>query len=283
MPEFWRFYDADATGEAAERAHSLDTQFIAPNAAIYRAAGFGRYRGPIDDTRLAAWLEAFDPLASAARRVSQMLPDAWREHDLRFTASFPAYRPGAPAYLLVSLFDFNVHGESWRGRPCLFAGVDGIVKLGGETPDLAVLLDHEDFHIYHAQANPGLWPPKGAPPLWIALWREGLATYVSARLNPKASPADVLMSEDLAALGPEALPPLAAQALAALETTDAGQDQRFLQLGYKGDTPARSGYLLGLRLAERAGRSLSLDQLARLPAAKVHGFMRKELSQIAHG
>ena len=47
--------------------------------------------------------------------------------------------------------------------------------------------------------------------------------------------------------------------------------------------PARSGYLVGYRLAEHAGRSLSLDKLAHLPAAKVHGFMRKQPSLTAHG
>ena len=91
------------------------------------------------------------------------------------------------------------------------------------------------------------------------------------------------MSADLARLPPEMLKPLAVQVLAALDTTDAAGRHRLLGLGYEGDMPVRSGYLLGHRLAERAGRSLSPDQLARLPAAKVHRFMRNKLSQIAHG
>ena len=67
-----------------------------------------------------------------------------------------------------------------------------------------------------------------------------------------------------------------------METTDTAE-ARHLKAGYAGDTSARSGYLVGYRLAEHAGRSLSLDQLAHLPAAKVHGFMNKQLSLIAYG
>lgn len=285
LPDFWRFYDAGVGGETGERARGIDLQFVAPNVQAYTAAGFARDlpHGPITDSRLAEWLEAFDPLAAAARGLSQMFPDAWREHQHRFKSAFPAYRGDEPVYLLVSLFSFSGDPRQWRGRQCLFVGVDGLAQQEGGTPDLNVFLDHEVFSIYHLQANPALWPASKPPPLWVGLWREGLAGFVSAKLNPKAPPAEVLMSADLAAVSPQDLRPVAAQALAAMDTTDPGETRRFLDAGYEGDIPARSGYLLGLRLAERAGRSLSPDQLARLPAAKVHRFIKSELSQIAHG
>jgi hypothetical protein len=282
-PDFWRFYDADVGGEAAERALALHLQFISRNIEVYTAAGFTRNgsHGQVTDRRVADWLRLFDPLALAARRVSQMLPDAWREHEVRFRASFPSRDSITPVYVLLSLFAFDADTRPWRGRPCLFLGVDGMVQQAGE-PNLDVLLDQEAFHLYHAEANRELWSAP-QPPLWMRLWREGLASFVSARLNPKAPAADVLRSPELAEVSPESLRAIAAQALAALDTTDVAGHHRFLDAGYEGDIPVRSGYLLGLRLAERAGRSLSLDQLARLPAVKVHRFMKTELSRIAHG
>lgn len=285
MPEFWRFYDAGAGGGTPERAGSLASSFFLANAGVYAAAGFGAKApyGAVTQARLADWLQAFDPLAADARRVSEMLPDAWRAHEGRFRTAFPAYRADAPACLLVSVFAFDVDARPRRGREPLFVGVDGVAKAMGETQDLNALLDQAAFRLFQLQANPQLWPASRPEPLWVRLWREGLAAYVGKSLNPAAPPPDASAPSEPDALAPGELRPVAGQALAALETTDAAEAQRILEAGREGDIPARSGYVLGLRLAERAGRSLSLDQLARLPAQKVHRFMRQELSQIAHG
>jgi hypothetical protein len=45
-------------------------------------------------------------------------------------------------------------------------------------------LDHEIFHIYHEQVLADQIP-KGETPGWYTMWLEGLATYVSQRMNPK--------------------------------------------------------------------------------------------------
>jgi hypothetical protein len=122
-----------------------------------------------------------------------------------------------------------------------------------------------------------------AVPLWMALWREGLAAYASAKMNPDAGLSEVLESRELASLKPREVRAFATAALAGMEMTDAGGARRFLAASPEGDTSARSGYLLGYRLAEHAGRTLTVDALARLPAAKVHRYIRKELAEIAHG
>ena len=284
-PDFWRFYDADvATPDVMARARNLGRQVFAANADIYAAARLGAGdHGPTQDATVAEWLGRFDPLAPAVRSVSQMLPEAWQAHEQRFKAHFAAYRAKPPVYILMSLFQFDISGRSWRGRECVFVGVDGLVKLDGEQPDLATLLDREAFQIYQAQVNPDLQRAAKSPPLWLQVWRAGLATYTSATLNPKASPADVLMSADLAAASLDDRRAWAASLLPLLDTAGGPGAARFLTPGDPGDIPARSGYLLGAILAERAGRSLSLDQLARLPASTVHRFMHKELSQIVHG
>ncbi len=292
-PEFWRFYDADPPGvsQPGQRVEALLEPVFTANADIYRSAGFGpkAAHGAIDPDAVTAWLNAFDPVAPAARRVSESFPSAWREHGARFSTQFPKAEHVARVYVLVSLFAFDLEDHSRHGRPCLFVGVDGVAKLDGPDADLAVLLDQHGFKRYQAQVNPSLWP-HGEPPLWDCIWRDGLASYAAAKLNPDVGRAAVLMDAGLSRLPPERVRQLAAALAPALETTDPAHRARFLSpeahggdVTDPGDIAARSGYLLGYLLAEHAGRSLSLDALARLPAPKAHVFVKHQLSVIAHG
>ena len=290
-PEFWRFYDANPPDVVApgERVRALLQPVFDANADIYRSAGFGpkAAHGLIDPEAVTAWLAVFDPLASAARRLSESFPSAWRAHAARFAAQFPRAERMVRVYGLMSLCAFDLEDRNRHGRPCLFVGVDGVALLDGPGADMAALLDQQGFRRYQAQANPSLWPSTTAP-LWTCIWREGLASYAASKLNPDLGRAAVLMDAGLANLAPERVRQLAADLVPALETTDPAHRARFLSAAGQaseaaGDMPARSGYLLGYLLAEHAGRSLSLDALARLPAPKAHLFVKHQLSVIAHG
>ena len=177
------------------------------------------------------------------------------------------------------MFAFNANTRPWNGHLSLFVGLDGMVQLGGGETDLKLMFDHEAFHLYQQQVNPDV----SVSTVWSRLWREGLATYVSRRLNPGASRAEVLMSPDLAQAPAEIVAAAARTALARLDGPDGESSQDLFDLGSAGPLRPRIGYVLGLAIAEMAGGSLDLDPLARLEAAQARRFVTAGLAELQAG
>ncbi|HEY4252840.1 MAG TPA: hypothetical protein VGM87_16635 [Roseomonas sp.] len=277
MPDFWTVYDRAGTGSAVERGRAIAQDFFTPHVEAYRRAGIGR----VD---LARWLAGFDPMAAAVRRFSARFPALWQAHLARFRQALPDAAADTPVTLLPSFDWFDARTRLAGERVGLFVGPDTMVRLHGPDADPGILLDHESFHLYHFQVNPGLVFPAGAP-LWSGIWIEGLAMHASAVLNPDAPRLRVLLDDpDLAAIGSEVIARVAAELPPRLGLTDGAVRARYLGYGYRGDIPARSGYALGLAIAARAaagGRDLAA--LARLPAAEAEALVRREVAALAAG
>lgn len=277
MPDFWRAY-ARAEG-AADRAAALQDAFFTPHAAVYAAAGL-----KTGSERIARWLPGFDAMAADVRGVVADFPAIHAAHARRFAREFPDFdRARAPIYLLPSLFAFDGHLEPGSQTLPLFIGADGLVRFHGSSPDLAVFLDHESFHLYQSQLAPtAMLDP--APPVYVMLWTEGTATYVSERLNPDAALLHVLLDDArLAGADAGTRRELAAALLASLDSTQEADALRFFSAGEKGPLPARGGYLIGLEVARRVGRDLPLAQLPRLQGAPLRDRLARELAAIANG
>ncbi len=277
MPDFWKAYTR-AEG-AADRAQALQDGFFAPHQAIYAATGLK----PRSE-RIARWLPDFDAMAADVRRIVAGFPALYAAHARRFADAFPDFdRTRAPIYLLPSLFAFDGHLEPGDGQLPLFIGADGLVRYHGTSPDLAVFLDHESFHLYQSQIAPeAMLDP--APPVYAMLWTEGVASYVSERLNPDAALLHVLL-DDVHLAGADAATRrgLAAAILAALDSTREADALRFFSAGATGPWPARGGYLVGLEVARRIGRELPLAQLPRLQGAALRERLARELAALAAG
>jgi len=274
MPAFWSAYDG-AAGSSV-RAEALRKAFFTPHGEVFGAAGL-----KTDAERIARWLPQFDLIAAQVRRLDGGFMQAYGEHTAHFRAQFPDFeRDHAPIYLMPSLFSFDGHLQPWAGRMPLFIGLDGIVRYHGATPDLSVFLDHESFHLYHAQVAPQIVMDDKAP-LFVSLWVEGLATYVSERLNPGASPLHVLLDDErlLAADGATRLA-LAQGLRAALDSTAEQDATRFFSAGHAGPEPARGGYLIGLEAARRIGHDQPLAELARMPRAHVRARLASTLDEM---
>lgn len=277
MPRFWRTYDISRQTQLSDRVAALAADFFLPEAESYSAAGFNGAgsHGRLLDDRVAEWLARLDGMAAPVRAIATALPAAWREHDLRFRSAGLVQVRGAEAIFLPSLFSFTGYSRIWNEIPMLFLAPDGIVDQIGERPDLAVLLDHEAFHVYHDVEAPDL----RGPSLWIRIWREGLATYVSERLNPSASLDQVLMSAELPRIGSSQMASAARYALAKL---DDGENSGLLFDARRHEGfAARMGYLLGLTVAKAMTSEMPIDAAARLSAANVHPRLVDALSKLA--
>lgn len=275
MPAFWQAYAQAAS--APDRVQALQASFFSPHAEVYAAAGL-----KTSPERIARWLPGFDAMAADVKHVVADFPAVYAAHARRFAAAFPDFdRSRAPVYLLPSLFAFDGHLEPGGDTLPLFIGADGLVRYHGTTPDLAVFLDHESFHLYQSQLAPALMLDP-SPPVYVTLWTEGVATYVSERLNPDAALLHVLLDDTrLAGADADTRRGLAGAILAALDSTQEADALRFFSAGSEGPWPARGGYLIGLEVARRVGRDMPLAQLPRLHGAALRDRLAVELAAIA--
>ncbi|HEV8695411.1 MAG TPA: hypothetical protein VGQ93_14705 [Lysobacter sp.] len=275
MPAFWSAYDE--TKGASDRVQALTAAFFAPHAELYAGAGLK----PTPE-RLGRWLPDFDSIADQARSLSGDFGRHYERHVGHFQTEFPDFRRDqAPIYLMPSLFGFDGHLQPWQGKLPLFIGIDGIVRYHGADANLSVFLDHESFHLYQAQVLPDLIMADN-PPVYGSLWTEGIATYVSERLNPDSSLEQVLLDDrKLAQVEEATVRELAAKLIPVLDSTTPEDANRFFSAGHTGPEPARGGYLIGLILARRIGRDMSLAQLPRIPTATVRQLLEQQLTTLS--
>lgn len=274
LPSFWPVYDAGRSEPVEARARALIPGYFQPHVAVHQGAGVGR----ID---LVRWLAIFDPIADEVRRLSTAFPQIWREQVERFQRHLPDATNDAPVTIMLSFLNFDARVRLWRDRLALFVGLDGVVHIHGRGADLGILLDHECFHLYHHQVNPSLILP-GGDTIWIGIWKEGLAVYACGVLNPGITRQRMLLGDsDLAAITPELLRKVARELPPLLTATDGQTRARYLSYGFRGDIPARSGYALGLAIAERVARGRNLGELARIPAPEIETLVRAEIAAIA--
>jgi hypothetical protein len=91
-------------------------------------------------------------------------------------------------------------------------------------------------------------------PLYLCLWTEGLACHVSQIINPRASLSEVVFDRTLAEEDPKNISVVAKQFASAFSSTASSDHARFFSAGCKGALSARSGYSLGLLVAQCVAR-----------------------------
>ncbi len=273
LAAFWPVYDD--TRHSDDRAHAIRDEYFLPQHKLYKAADIN-----ISASRIEGWLIEFDPIAENVRRLYKRFGPAWARHELHFDKAFPDFRRDtAPVFLMLSLGDFDAHLQPDKGRLPLFIGLDGIVQYHGANADLAVLLDHESFHLYQGQVNADLSLEHPAP-LFVTLWLEGTAAWVSETLNPQAGALAVLHDAALVAPSSETVRRSAEALLDKLHSKKDKDADRFFGVGYEGAEPARMGYLLGLRIARRIGERMSPAAMARVDRQQAEQFCVEGLQAI---
>ena len=280
MPAFWSAYDGHLGDALPARAQGLVEQFFRPHAAVYRQAGFEATQAEVLHK-----LPGIDQRAPAARVAHANFAHDYATNLRRFRHALPDFDGSAsPVTLLPSLLHFDAHLQPDGARLPLFFDPDAIAFFHGTDVDLAVLFSHELFHCYQGQRNPAMCLDP-APPLYVDLWNEGTATFASERMNPGASLPRVLL-DDVALLdaGDAALRAAARAMLAHLDDTDDATQALFFQAGHHGDGwPPRAGYAVGLRIARSLAPTLSLPQMAALPAPRVRDTLARALTRFAAG
>lgn len=204
-----------------------------------------------------------------ARRFATLLEPAQRSFEREF-GPMTGFRP---IYLVDSLGEFDGGMRTLGGKGHLMFGADVMARVYAGK-DIRPFFHHELFHLHHTRTF------QDCAKLWCNLWNEGLATYVAHRLNPRATDAELLLTE------PEPLRPAVEKnrreaictALAGLDSQDGRLNQALFSSGRLNERlPGRFGYYVGYLVAAEAGRSRSLVELANLPNEAVRPLVEASL------
>src|SRR5579863_9510074 len=269
MPTFWKFWDATIEEPADRRVRAFFDTVVAAYPDLFHhglsASGALTDLGSVPEAqaRVARYLQDVSSYIPAMRQITITIRDNFFRYVHEFSTTFPDYSPTIPVYFSVSLFGFSggllVSGENTG----LYFGVDELARIYGSTGSLKVIFQHELFHQYHYQIAPEIGDDRAA---WAFMWEEGLATYVSQRMNPGTTLDQVLVTPDrLSELAQPHLPDLARRLL---EHADSTNPNDYVDLFSVEQTPpgipARSGYFVGYRVAEKLAGTRSLVQLVHL-------------------
>jgi len=229
--------------------------------------------------RLAKAPARFRPDPVRVDEVRRTLDADLQDAAAQFRKTFPGFVSRRPVSVVCSLGAFDGGTRKVEGASMLLFGPDVIATIRPRGFNLRPFLEHELFHVHHEALHPDAPETVGA-----SLWEEGLATYVSAALNPGATHDEISVPDALIAEARPRLPELAGRLLAHLDDPDSGPVYRQFFSGSTEkapDVPPRAGYVLGWRIAEAAGKTWSLAQLAAMTPVESRVLVEEGLRTLA--
>lgn len=282
VPDFLSFWTAAESKDETTQVRMFRQLVMQPHPELFvgNVVNLGQKQGTAEeDRRIATALKQIRPLVPVIRVLNDRLQSELKTYIPNFVRVFPDYRPSTPVYFTISLGHFNGAARDVDGQNALLFGVD-VIAQDGPDANVSVLFDHELFHQYHASLK--LPQSDDAGQLWQSLWAEGLATYVSWRMNPSVDENDVLFDTTLADRARPLLPALAADLLLNLRSKDPGEyDKYFLGNGTDKNIPGRSGYFVGFLVASRLGQSSTPLALAHLHGPELRSQIEQTLKSLS--
>jgi hypothetical protein len=266
MPTFWKFWDSTLQEPTEQRVGAFFDTVVAAYPDLFHhgliASGSLTDLGTVPEAqaRVAKYLADLGPFIPTMRHITIALRDDFPRYVQEFSTTFADYAPTTPVYFSVSLFG-HAGGLLLSGENTgLYFGIDGLAQTGG---NLKIVIQHELFHQYHYQISPEITDNRAA---WTFMWEEGLATYVSYRMNPGATADQALVTPNhLSELAKPHLPALARRLLDHADSTNPiDYIDLFSVEQSPAGIPARGGYYVGFRVAQRLSEKRSLMQLAHL-------------------
>jgi len=278
MPQFFAVLDRSDHEDGQQKINDFRRSLVRPFGDLYGDSGVGFPSAPeLDQAILKALANAREQKVSLIK-AHFLLRQKLNEQIGEFTKDFPDFSCNFPIYLLPALGKLDGAGRVVNGKPALLFGVDNIAaEYSAET--LPIFLTHELFHRYHFQVA-GFSDDKGDKEiLWRTLWTEGLATYMSKSLNPRASMQDALiLPKNLIDEATPRLPDLICRLMPHMDTSDPDTFRLFFMLHPdRGDVPPRVGYYIGALAASRIAEKKSLSSIAHMKPEQVRSELESTL------
>jgi hypothetical protein len=287
MPGYAKFLAQTADLSPDKRADAFVADYAAAHPDFYWSKLYGntaklRARaGRFFDPARRPQFPGFPPLSDArVLALAHTVGPQFAVEQRRFVQVFADFHCDTQVEFGPSLLVFDGHPDEIGGRKYLLFGVDTIAVLHGPA-DMPAFFDHELFHLYHHQAL-GNEEPKGDNPGWWTMWLEGLATYVSQRMNPALDAQHVLwLPTDMVARMQTQTQSGARLVLADIDKTGPEADRWFLANQSVDGMPQRVGYYFGYLFAKSIGDGQPLTKLARMKPDDVHAREVRFLTALA--
>jgi len=211
--------------------------------------------------------------AQKTRDISANLEDTIKS----FTEAFPDLDKNFDVYIIHSFGEMDGGMRTIGGKSVFILGIDGMVKYHKGFTSEVPFFHHELFHVYHAQFLPDNHG------IWLSLWSEGLATYISKKLNPNASLKEMLlglpegMTEDIKKTWDYHWKDLSSKLTSA---KDEDYESYFLFSSKHKKIIKRAGYYLGYLIAEEIGKTKTVTEMAKMSSNEVLPLIKKAIHTI---
>ena len=278
---FLEFYDSSKGLSDQEKIEQFKSRVFPANPDFYEYLFEDwKHVGRNPDQELIKQLNKFeeykDRFIAQRTTISDQLNSAL---DL-FQEQFADFKFDPEIYLVHSLGLADGTRRMIGGQEKFIIGLDVIARFH-ESVNNTPFFHHELFHFYQSQHY------TQTEALYSHLWTEGLATYVSRALNPKAT-----MNELMLAYGNYSIPEqtdqvldqVANDLLENLDSTDWDVHMKYFAMSSKDPViPQKAGYYIGYRFAKSLADEYSLSQLARLQDSEIASKLTAYLEQIIEG
>jgi hypothetical protein len=282
--EVWPLAAQTSALPPAEQVAQFRRRIVARFPGLYAETVLGLADVQVMDERILRALASARAPEAPGRRIAAVLVRDLPGYEQHFRRSFPDLRCDFPIYLTLTLGQLDGAGRLVDGRPALVFGVDTIAQLHS-AEQLPVFVSHELFHRYHFQVAGFSDDPGDGQAIWRTLWAEGLATYVSARLNPDRPLSDAFMLPPDLAERAAPLTPRLAQELEDDETPDPALYAKYFTYrspaAEAAGLPSRAGYYIGYRVAALAARGRTLQALAHRRGPALQAEIQRDLQSLA--
>ncbi len=279
MPDFWSFWDRAEGKPASQQLSAWQVRYVQPNAAVFHDLETPCARH-LNSAAAEDYFGDLPELISGMRTLESSLPETISRARLKFQGAFPDMAWRGDIYLMASAGCFNGRSQKIAGREALLLGLDDIVGL--HETNLPPMLEHELFHRYHHSFF--AFEPEQDEPMWVRLWAEGMATYVSTELSPSATHMETMMMTDQKVADLNAnRAGLAASFLRVFDSTaQSDADPYFLQdVSDNPGVPGHTGYYLGFLVAQLLNRQYSLIEMAHWDRAQAESQVRRALLEVS--
>lgn len=227
------------------------------------------------DALLAQQLREFPQIKASFTSKTIELSKSVNQSLQTFRNEFPEMNPNFEIYVIHSLGEMDGGTRQYGEKSFFILGIDGMVKYHHDFISEVPFFHHELFHVYHAQYL------TEDMRFWIALWGEGLATYVAEKLNPKAPIKDLMLSEIMITQVNQNIAFYWKDLLTKLESKNEKDYEKYFLLSSTDKQIAnRAGYYLGYLIAKEAAKHKSIPELVKLNPSDTIDLIRQTIETL---
>jgi hypothetical protein len=275
--DFAAFYDRTESLDTQARVAAFKADIIPLFPEFYGRKRFPHLTDEQFDRRIAEALEDFPGYRTRYRSKAAQFESLLGPAFDSFRKAFPGVQPLGDIYLLNSLGELDGGTRTYDGRVHLIFGAD-VLAQSHPYLDEEPFFHHELFHTYHDDR----FTDCGA--VWCALWSEGLAVQASKSLNADATDAQLLLTVPEPIPGPvdSHLREAVCEVRARMESREKADLRALFSFDRLNERlPPRFGYYVGYLAAREAGRTHSIQELARLDNEQARPVLDAALASLA--